>query len=289
MRQLLYSVPEKYNEKPLLHFFKSELKFSTRIVQSLIHTDGSVKRNGEKIRVIDKIFTGDKIEIILPEKSTSPLLWEKELDIVYEDEDILVINKPAGISCHPSHNHPNFTLANAVAYYLKNTGDGEKAARAVGRLDKGTSGLIVFAKNIYSASRLNGKIEKIYIALATKYIEESGIIEKPIYRPDPNKTLRDTGENGDYALTEYEPLSHHGNYTLCKVRIKTGRTHQIRVHFKSIGAPLLGDDMYGAETTVNLTRPALHCSEVFFTHPATGNEMHFCVPLPEDIKKEILR
>lgn len=287
MRKLEYTVTEKFSEKPLLHFLKGSLGFSTNIVQTLRHTEGAVKVNGKNARVVDKVFSGDKLEILLPEKSSPPLLWEKELDIVYEDDDILIVNKPAGISCHPSHSHPNYTMANAVAAYLVKTENSPKAARAVGRLDKGTSGLLLFAKNIFAASKLNGKIEKIYIALAYKIIEEKGVIDTPIYRPDPNKTLRDTGENGDSAYTEYEPISHHGEFTLLKVKIKTGRTHQIRVHLKSIGAPLAGDDMYGGPLTEFLKRPALHCSEIEFFHPATNEKMHFSLPLPDDIKLQI--
>lgn len=287
MRTLTFTIHADYEGKPLLYYLKGFLKFSEGIVGTLRHTEGAVKINGNNTRVIDKIHTGDFLEITLPEKSNAPLLWDAPLDIVYEDSDILIVNKPAGISCHPSHNHPNFTMANAVAAYLLKTEGEEKASRTVGRLDKGTSGLLLFAKHSYAASRLNGNIDKVYFALVGKRIEAPGTIDTPIFRPDPLKTLRDTGKSGDFAVTHYEPRGFFGEYTLLRVTIETGRTHQIRVHMKSIGAPLVGDDMYGGTLTKYLSRPALHCGEISFTHPATGERFHFSLPLPEDILNEI--
>lgn len=283
MRTLFYTIPEDYEGKPLLYYLKGRLKFSEGIVGTLRHTEGAVKINGSNARVIDKIHSGDSLEITLPEKTAPPLLWDAPLDIVYEDSDVLIINKPAGIQCHPSHNHPNFTIANAVASYLLKAEGEARAARAVGRLDKGTSGLLLFAKHSYAASLLNGNIKKVYFALVEKRIEKPGTVDTPIFRPDPLKTLRDTGENGDFAVTHYEPLEHYGDFTLLRVTIETGRTHQIRVHMKSIGAPLAGDDMYGGTVTKHLARPALHCGEISFTHPATGKTLCFSLPLPEDI------
>lgn len=287
MRTLTYTIPENYEGKPLLYYLKGCLRFSESIVGTLRHTDGAVKVNGAHARVIDKIHFGDTLEITLPEKSTAPLLWDTPLNIVFEDGDILIINKPAGVSCHPSHNHPNFTMANAVAAYLLKTEGTARAARTVGRLDKGTSGLLLFAKHSYAASRLNGNVKKTYTALAGAHLEKSGTINTPIFRPDPLKTLRDTGDTGDFAVTHFEPLGFYGDLTLLKVTIETGRTHQIRVHMKSIGAPLVGDDMYGGTLTKNLSRPALHCGEMEFFHPTTGEKLHFSAPLPEDIINEI--
>lgn len=287
MRTLEFKIPADFENKPLLYFLKGHLKFSEGIVGTLRHTEGAVKVNGKNARVIDKIHEGDELKITLPEKSTAPLLWDAPLDIVYEDEDILIINKPAGVSCHPSHNHPNFTLANAVSFYLLKTEGEAKAARTVGRLDKGTSGLLLFAKHSYAASRLNGKIEKTYFALAGAHLENGGTVDTPIFRPDPLKTLRDTGEGGDFAVTHFTPIGFYGDFTLLKVTIETGRTHQIRVHLKSIGAPLVGDDMYGGVITKYLSRTALHCGEISFIHPATGESLHFSLPLPKDITSEI--
>lgn len=289
MRILEYIVPAEYSDRPLLHFLKGHLKLSTKIVQSLRHTYGSVTANDRVVRMIDNISEGEKIIIRIPEKSTPPLLCEMDLDIIYEDEDILVLNKPAGISAHPTRRHPNGTLANGVANYIINNGGSEAAGRAIGRLDKGTSGVIVFAKNSLAAFRLNGKIEKTYYALVKGEISDSGTIDTPIYRPDPNKTLRavsTTREDALPATTHWKLEKRNGDRALLKVNIETGRTHQIRVHFSSIGFALIGDDMYGGEVTENLSRPGLHCGKAEFIHPITNVPMIFEAMLAEDILKE---
>ncbi|MBO7178783.1 MAG: RluA family pseudouridine synthase [Clostridia bacterium] len=290
MRILEYTVPEEYSERPLLHFLKGHLKLSTKIVQSLRHTYGSVTANDRVVRMIDNIFENEIVTIRIPEKSTPPLLCEMDLDIIYEDEDILVLNKPAGISAHPTRRHPNGTLANGVANYIIKNGGSEAAGRAIGRLDKGTSGVIVFAKNSLSAFRLNGKIEKTYFAVIKGDVSDTGTIDTPIYRPDPGKTLRAVStirEDALPAVTHWEVVERYNDKALLKVNIETGRTHQIRVHFSSIGHALLGDDMYGGEITDNLCRPALHCGKAEFLHPTSNEKMCFEAKLPSDISKEL--
>ena len=148
MRILEYTVPNEYSNRPLLHFLKGHLKLSTKIVQSLRHTEGSVTANDRVVRMIDNVYENEKVVLRIPENSTPPLLCDMKLDIIYEDEDILVLNKPAGISAHPTRRHPNGTLANGVANYIINKGGEEAAGRAIGRLAKGTSGVIVFAKKM---------------------------------------------------------------------------------------------------------------------------------------------
>lgn len=288
MRKLEYTVPPEYSDRPLLHFFKGYAKFSTHSVQTLRHTDGAVLVNGKAARVIDKVKYGDKITVNFPEKTSPPLLWDYPLDIIYEDNDLLVLNKPSGISVHPTKNHPNGTMCNAVAAYLIKTGNEPSAARAVGRLDKVTSGVLIFAKNSFTASRLNGNLQKTYTALAMGKTPESGTIDAPIFRPDFGKTLRAVGENGDKAVTHYKAIEYTGGNTLLEIKTETGRTHQIRVHLSHIGHPLVGDTMYGAEQTEFLKRAALHCNEVTLIHPVTNAEMTFSAPLPADIQSELL-
>lgn len=286
MRKIEYSVTEEYHQYPLLHFLKGYVKLSTRIVQTLRHTKGSVLVNDEYARLVDKVSLGDKVTITLPETTTPPLLWETALDIIFEDDDLLVINKPSGISVHPTFNHPNGTLCNAVAAYLTKENNYSSVARAVGRLDKVTSGVMIFAKNSFAASKLNGNLDKTYLAVVTGTTQESGFIEAPVYRPDFNKTVRCVDEKGDYALTTYKTLFHCNNISVVEVKTETGRTHQIRVHFSHIGHPLIGDEMYGGASTESITRAALHCYQVSFTHPVTNELLTFKAPLPEDIKKE---
>ncbi|MBR2877112.1 MAG: RluA family pseudouridine synthase, partial [Clostridia bacterium] len=172
---------------------------------------------------------------------------------------------------------------------IKNGGS-EAAGRAIGRLDKGTSGVIVFAKNSLSAFRLNGKIEKTYYALVKGNIADTGTIDTPIYRPDPGKTLRAVSYEREDALpatTHWQVEKRCSDKALLKVNIETGRTHQIRVHFSSIGFPLLGDDMYGGEVTENLSRPGLHCGKAELIHPTSGEPMCFEAELHDDIINEL--
>lgn len=282
MRTLTYTVPDEYSNRPLIHFLRGGLGFSTHMVSTLRHTENSVLADGKRCRMIDKIHAGETIEIHLPEKSNAPELFDMPLDIIFEDSDILVINKPSGISVHPTHNHPNGTLSNAVAFYLLSKGHEPSAARAVGRLDKVTSGVMIFAKNLLAASALNGKLQKTYYAVADGTLEGSGTVDKPIYRPDEKKTMRAVGENGDRAVTHWQALKCGDSKTLLRVTTETGRTHQIRVHLSSIGHPLAGDDMYGAAKTDTYTRAALHCAEVKITHPVTKELLTLSAPLPSE-------
>ena len=270
-----------------MHFLKGHVKLSTHIVQSLRHNYGAVLINGKPHRLVDKVYEGDELEIHLPDRTTLPPLWEMELDVIYEDEDLLIINKPSGISVHPTYNHPNGTLCNAVANYLVKTNQRNIPPRAVGRLDKVTSGVMIFAKNAFCASLLNGNLDKTYTAIACGKTESSGTVNAPIYRPDPNKTIRAVGDCGDYAVTHWELIAHIKNNSYLKIKTETGRTHQIRVHCAYMGHPLSGDEMYGAPVTDNLKRAALHCKSVTLTHPVTGEKMTFVAEEPEDMKKEL--
>ncbi len=287
MRVIKYTVNNEYSNRPLLHFLKGHIKISTHIVQSLRHNYGAVIVNGNPHRLVDKVFEGDVLELHLPDKNNLPPLWEADLDIIFEDDDILIINKPSGVSVHPTYNHPNGTLCNAVANYLVKTNQENCTPRAVGRLDKVTSGVMIFTKNSFSASRLNGNLEKTYTAIACGKMEESGTINAPIYRPDPNKTIRAVGAEGDHAVTHWKLLNYFDNKSYVEIKTETGRTHQIRVHCAYVGHPLLGDEMYGARVTENLKRAALHCKSVTFTHPVTGEKLTFTADEPEDMKKEL--
>ncbi len=287
MRKIEYSVSEEYNETPLYYFLREGVGVSTRIIQTLRHTPKSVFVNGTESRVVDKVKSGDEIVVFFPEKTEPPILWETELSVIYEDEDLLIINKPSGVSVHPTRNHPNGTLCNAVAAYLKNQGNQNFVARAVGRLDKVTSGVMVFAKNAFVASKLNGNLDKTYLALAEGVLEGNGTVNAPIYRPDMNKTIRAVGEQGAEAITNWKAVKGFENKTLLEVKTVTGRTHQIRVHCAHIGRPLVGDEMYGAKVTDYIKRAALHCYEVKIVHPITNEELTFVAEIPEDMKNEM--
>lgn len=287
MRKIEYSVPAEFDKAPLYYFLRESVGVSTRIIQTLRHTPQAVFINGCASRVVDKVKHNDLITVYLPEKTQPPILWNTRLEVIYEDDDLLIINKPAGVSVHPTRNHPNGTLCNAVAAYLKNNGNENFVARAVGRLDKVTSGVMVFAKNAFVASRLNGNLDKTYYALAEGLLEGKGTVNAPIYRPDLNKTIRAVGEGGDEAITHWESVAAGDNKTFLKITTETGRTHQIRVHMSHIGHTLAGDEMYGAAVTENLKRAALHCGRVKIVHPITNKEITFVAGLPDDMKKEL--
>lgn len=285
-RKLQYAIPSEYSSKRVLDFLK-HLGFSHRLITKLKQTPDGILLNGEHIRTIDLMCEGDILEINLPtdKKESISIPVEMPLDIIYEDDDILVLNKPAMLAVHESHNHLGDTLSNAVAFHLKREGK-PSVFRAVGRLDKGTSGLMVCALNRYAASRLSGKIKKQYLAIATGIYEGEGTIDTPIYRPDPILTVRTVDERGERAITHWKALKNDDENTLLRVKLETGRTHQIRVHFASLGTPLVGDTMYGTPDE-RICHQALHCCECRFIHPVKNEEMHFFCDMPDDMKKII--
>ena len=285
-RRLQYTIPHEYSSRRVLDFLK-HLGFSHRLITKLKQTPDGILLNGEHIRTIDPMSEGDVLEINLPtdKKESISIPVEMPLDIIYEDDDILVLNKPAMLAVHESHNHLGDTLSNAVAFHLKKEGK-PSVFRAVGRLDKGTSGLMVCALNRYAASRLSGKIKKQYLAIATGVYEGEGTIDAPIYRPDPILTVRTVDGRGERAVTHWNALKNDGESTLLRVRLETGRTHQIRVHFASLGTPLVGDTMYGTPDE-RICHQALHCCECRFIHPVKNEEMHFFCDMPDDMKSII--
>lgn len=285
-RRLQYAIPKEYSSRRVLDFLK-HLGFSHRLITKLKQTPDGILLNGEHIRTIDPMSEGDILEINLPtdKKESISIPVEMPLDIIYEDDDILVLNKPAMLAVHESHNHLGDTLSNAVAFHLKKEGK-PSVFRAVGRLDKGTSGLMVCALNRYAASRLSGKIKKQYLAIATEIYEGEGTIDAPIFRPDPILTVRTVDERGERAVTHWTALKNDGENTLLRVKLETGRTHQIRVHFASLGTPLVGDTMYGTPDE-RISHQALHCCECRFVHPVKNEEMHFFCDMPDDMKSII--
>ena len=285
MRTLEYTIEERFDGAKLFSFLKGFVCLSSKLIRSLKRTENGLLINGEHARTIDLLKTGDKVTINIPEDEKTAVPGSVMPDVVYEDDDVLVVNKPPYMPIHESHNHQGDTLANSVCGYLSKKGRC-CSFRAVGRLDKGTSGLVVCALNSHAASRLSGKIEKTYYALATGRFEGSGTIDKPIFRPDPMKTYRTADDRGDRAVTHWKAIKTGDDLSLLKIHLETGRTHQIRVHFAFLGAPLLGDRMYGVERE-DITHQALHCGEVTFTQPVTGEEITCKADMPPEMKKFI--
>lgn len=283
MRVIEYTVEDYFEGKKLISFLRGHVKISVRLLRSLKRVEGGIRINGENARTIDLLHKGDRVTLSIPEDDNHSIPIEYPLDIIYEDDDVLVIDKPAMLPMHESHNHQGDTLANAVAGYLLKKGK-SLSFRAVGRLDKGTSGLVICALNSHSAARLSGNFEKTYYAMATGRYEGEGTIDKPIYRPDPMKTYRTADDRGDRAVTHYKVLESADGYSFLEIQLETGRTHQIRVHFAYLGTPLFGDRMYGTEHEI-IKRQALHCGRVVFNHPVTGERLELTARLPEDMER----
>ena len=281
IREMEYTVPAEFDGKPVKFFLRRALNISARTLNILKHDDHGLRLNGSHVRAVDPLRSGDTLTLRLPEEDNGIAPSDPAgLQIVYEDDDVLVVDKPAGLAVHPTHNHQGDTLANMVAGYLARKDD-HGLFRAVGRLDKQTSGLVLIARNRHAASCLQERYEKTYYAIAEGVLTGQGTIDAPIYRPDPGKTLRAAGETGDPAITHWTALQTDGTHTLLRVTLETGRTHQIRVHFSSIGHPLAGDEMYGGHTD-RIARAALHCGELTFQQPVSGKALLLTAQIPAD-------
>ena len=282
-REIAFTVPDAYDNKKLCAFLLREAQISSALYATLRQIPGAVTRRGETIRSADRVRAGDVIRVIFPTEQTSLTPTPMPLEILYADADMLAVNKSGYLAMHPSHAHRDDTLANGVTAYLHEQGiDG--VFHAVGRLDKGTSGVAVCALHAYAASRMNGRTQKTYLALVDRADCGSGTVDVPIYRPDPGKTLRACGETGERAVTHYETLASGGGKSLVRLKPETGRTHQIRVHMAYIGAPLTGDSLYGTRVP-SLGRHLLHCEEVRAPHPVTGETMILRAPLPPEFMR----
>jgi 23S rRNA pseudouridine1911/1915/1917 synthase len=281
MRTISFFVENEYNNREVLHFLRGSAGLSVRLVRALKQVENGILLNGLPARTVDKIKTGDKITINMPDDEIIATPTEYTIDVLYEDEDLLLVDKPALLPIHPSRNHQGDTLANAVSWYLAKSGK-SSTFRAIGRLDIGTSGIVVCALNSFCAAKLSGKIEKEYTAIATGVLKENGTINLPITRPDPIKIVRAVGSDGDEAITHWRVINGNEKITMLKIKLDTGRTHQIRVHFSHIGHPLVGDRMYGKESEIIL-RQALHCSDVRFIHPITNKKIEINSKLPKDM------
>ncbi len=271
---------------------KKKYEISARLLSQLKRTDG-LHLNGEHIRTVDTVSSGDILTINLTENDTSQNIEpvKMDIDIVYEDDFLTVVNKPRNMCMHPSYENYRNTLANGIVYYWQSKDEYHKF-HAVNRIDRDTSGLCIIAKNkfahgILSAQTKSKVLSKTYYAIACgNVIADTGTITAPIAREEHGIIKRKICESGKSAITHYKVLSRGNNLTFVKIRTETGRTHQIRVHFSSIGHPLLGDWLYGTENDSypDLQGYMLHCGEIIFKHPLTKETMSFKADCPEDMK-----
>lgn len=250
---------------------------SRRLTASLKHQEGGITCNGIPVRTIDRVKKGDTV--ILRDNSDEALEPDASLNVpvVFENDSLVVFNKPAGVPVHPSHKHRSGTLGNWFAHLYP-----ELTFRPVSRLDSNTSGLCTAAKDAHAANRLQGNSRKVYYAIVHGITEESGTIDAPIAREKESIILRCVREDGKPAVTHYRRIGCGSRYSLLRLELETGRTHQIRVHCAYIGHPLAGDDLYGGSRE-DISRHALHCGELIFPDPMTGEEIRLVCPLPEDM------
>lgn len=258
--------------------------------------DERVMVNGTTVKANYKVKAGDQVTIAVPEPTVLELTPENiPLEIVYEDEDVAVVNKPQGMVVHPSAGHPNGTLVNALLFHMQDLSSINDVIRPgiVHRIDKDTSGLLMIAKNDFAHKSLAKQLKektslRKYVALVHGVIpHEKGVIDAPIGRSKTDRKMQAVIEEGKPAVTHFQVLERFADFTLVELQLETGRTHQIRVHMKYIGYPLAGDPVYGPKKTLPGKGQFLHAQVLGFEHPRTGEFLTFTAPLPEVFQKTL--
>ena len=283
----------KKSELSIKQILKEHFQMSDRYILKL-KNNKCILVNGLPVFINHPIHVGDTLTIKDNISEESPNIISNEnilLNIIYEDNYLLVVNKPTNLPVHPSVLHYNDSLSNAVKAYFEKI-NLKRKIHPVNRLDKDTSGIVIFAKNEYIQECLikqmkNGTFQKFYIALLTGSLEnESGTIDFPIARKPGSIMERIVSADGEIAITNYKVIKHLNNMTQVEFSLKTGRTHQLRVHSKHIGHPIVGDSLYGTSSTL-INRQALHAYKIEFIHPISKTVLCLTAPLPEDIKSVI--
>ena len=257
-------------------------------------SEGVLTVNGEIVKPKYKVRTGDVIEITVPEVEELEIIAEDlNLEIIYEDADVLVVNKPRGMVVHPAPGHATGTLVNGLMHHCTDLSgiNGVMRPGIVHRIDKDTSGLLMVAKNDVAheclVNQLVAKtVTRKYTALVHGHIaHDKGTIDAPIGRDTKDRQKQAVVDSGKHAVTHFQVIERFGDYTLVECRLETGRTHQIRVHMNYIGFPLAGDPKYGPRKTIDFGGQVLHAGVLGFTHPVTGEYLEFSTPLPEDFQQ----
>lgn len=289
-RKIIYKITAADAGQSVGDYLKAR-GYSHACIVHLKKTERGIRRNGAWAYVREILQENDCLEIFFAEEEASWNITASDLplEIVYEDEDILIVNKGADMPVHPSQGNYENSLANAVMNYYGRQGKAF-VFRCVNRLDRDTSGLVLIAKNMLSAAVLNQamirrEIHRTYLAVVKGAPRQSGTIDLPIARREGSTIERCIDfERGERAVTHYEVLKRNERYTLLKIWLETGRTHQIRVHMNAAGFPLPGDFLYAPDFT-DIGRQALHSWKLEFVQPVTGKAMRFEQPLPEDMRK----
>ena len=295
MKRVLKITVEYEHEVSIAFYLKHVLHFCRGAITALRKEGNHVFYHGEDVKLSTIVLPKEMFTLEYHEKNNEKEIVAKkgQFEIVYEDEDILLVNKPSDMTIHPIRTNLEDTLANAIACYYKEQGDDGIVFRAMNRLDRYTSGLVLIAKNIVSAGYLEEdvlkrRMEKRYLGIVKGKMEkDEELIDAPIYRPDPVDIHRVVDfEKGQKALTYYRVLGYREDkdISLVEFQLMSGRTHQIRVHMSWLGHPLIGDSFYDPKTE-GMARQALHAYKLEFTHPLNKEKMVFEIGLPEDMKE----
>ena len=289
MRTIRYPIGPEDGGKTVERFLRGDQGFSGGVVLELKKLPRGLLVNGMRVRTVDLLSSGDVLEINLPDQPKRMPLCDIPVPILYEDEDVIVYNKPAGMPCHQSGGHIYDTLSSVYAAHCARTGE-VTSFRALNRLDMDTTGAVVAAKNRFAAGKLWKRVKKRYFALVRGEPPfPDGLIDLPILPEHPLEMRRIVDPDGQEARTEFHLLGTGDGVSLLGLVLHTGRTHQIRVHFSHLGLPLLGDAFYGGLDEPGLGRQALHCGTVRFPHAITGEMLEAAAPFPEDLLEAMAR
>ncbi len=281
MREISYTIIKEFDGYSVDRYLCKVHGFSRRLITKLKRTENGISLNGNHARSVDILKENDSLTVILEDSKKLEPNGELNVEVVFEDDDIIVFNKPVGMPVHPSFRHQGDTLGNYFAYL-----HGECSFRPINRLDRDTSGLCVCAKNAHAANLVGASLDKTYFAVVCGNLVENGSVDAPIGRLGESIIVRCVRPDGQEAKTDYTIIKGNEKYTFVRVKLHNGRTHQIRVHFSHIGYPLAGDDMYGG-STADTSVQALHCGEVTFTHPISREVVKLCSDIREDMRELI--
>ena len=283
---LEFTVPDSFHGKQAKFFLRGYCRLSARMITRLKREKDGILMNGKFLRTIDPVEAGALVTLKLPSEESEFVTPTEGLpDIVYEDGFLLAVNKPPFMPVHPVKQYQTDTLANHVAFYMKEKGE-RYVFRAHNRLDRNTSGLVLIAKDKYTVNCLKGNTQKRYTAIVHGEMSGSGTIKEPIGLLEDSKIRRHVLKNGSPAITHYEVLKAKNDISVLELWLETGKTHQIRCHLSHLGHPLLGDDLYGGKRDL-IDRHALHCGEMSFIHPVTGKKIILKAKIPEDMERII--
>ena len=290
-RYLQFHITSELTGKTVDVLLRKHLALSGTVIRRIKWLEDGILVDGKRVTVRYRMAEGETLSVRLtdPASAEQPVPAEGPLDILYEDEDMVVVNKQPGILIHPSHGHFDDTIGNFLMCHWQQTGE-DSGFHPVHRLDKGTTGLLIVAKHPHGQEKLKnqlhtGAFRRRYLAVCEGHPEpDFGTIDAPIGMVDGSLMQREIRPDGQASRTHYRVLSAHGPRALVELELETGRTHQIRVHMAHIGHPLTGDFLYGTEDKSLIARPALHSWQVEIAHPITGEILHLSAPLPEDMK-----